>query len=83
MEKSSETTLVAYCYKGGACGIKFTRSGHEVLWDDRVEPIGYLSPLDERSADQVSDACRDNLIRYAASRQRPLIGNAARWRYNL
>ena len=81
-EKKDSTTLVARCYKGGSCAVKFTPEGHKVLWDDRAEDINYLSP-EEDTADYITDGCRDSLMQYAASRQRPAIGNAARWRYSL
>jgi hypothetical protein len=61
MEK--ETVLTARSYFGGSCRVKFTEDGYEILSDDREVQEGYLHVYPE-SAEAITEACRDQIIKY-------------------
>lgn len=60
------TILKANSYFGGTCVIQFTETGCEIISDTRRVKDGYLH-ICEKSADAITDACRDSIIKYLYS----------------
>lgn len=76
MTQESTTKLTAYGYFGGECVVEFTESGYSVLSDTREIKTGYLHICDD-SADAITDACRDQIIKYFFTHERPEPGIGA------
>ncbi len=58
---------------GEICTIEFTEQGYNVISDARRIKIGYLH-ICEESADQVTDACRDQIVNYLFNHPQDLPG---------
>lgn len=61
--KSKTTILRAYCTTGGSCTILFDEIGWKVLNDTRQSNLGYLHMCEE-SAPEITEKCRNSIIRY-------------------
>jgi len=89
-QKSSTTILKAIGaprdYRGGPLEevvIEFTEQGYEVLsGDPRRIKTAYYHLCDE-SADEITDACRDQIVKYlfGHSMDLPGIGRPVQWQY--
>lgn len=80
---AAATILTAYSHFGGCCRVEFTEDGCTVLSDDRKVKVGYLHVYED-SAEAITDACRDQMIRYFFGgdlRVVPSIGASAQHRY--
>lgn len=71
--KQTSTKLTSYCYFGGKAVIEFTESGFFVIEDSRESKTGYLH-FDENSAGEITDAVRDQIIRYTVTHPQDLPG---------
>jgi hypothetical protein len=63
MNKKTSTILKAYSYFGGNAEVEIHEKGWGLLSDTREVKDGYLHIFDG-SAEEITDACRDMMIRY-------------------
>ena len=84
--KSSTTTLKAWRYsRNGAAEayvVEFSEHGYRVVSDDRKNQVSYLH-LCDASADKITDACRNKIIKYMFDHpdNLPGIGKTAQHKY--
>lgn len=72
----SQTTILTAYWQGGGCRVEFSESGWTVLEDTRDINLGYLHCYDD-SAEEITDDCRNQIIRYIFAHQKGLPGVGA------
>lgn len=77
------TILEANSYFGGILKIEFSETGYKVVEDTTQGQITRFLGISEESAGEITEACRDQIIKYMFQRKKglPALGATPQQRY--